>query len=102
MRHRLSREIFLGCEMPIEAAMSQAYVLHDGVKPDTTEPPLPEQARGSCHNPGSVLGCLFACHAHRGPIPPTGVASRSVRPSQSGEVLRQHMSGNAEKFLRMT
>ena len=38
MRHRLSREIFLGCEMPIEAAMSQAYVLHDGVKPDTIDP----------------------------------------------------------------
>src|SRR5215470_3577672 len=37
MRHRLRREIFLGCEMPIEAAMSQACVLHDGVKPDTIE-----------------------------------------------------------------
>ena len=37
-RHCLGREIFLGCEMPIEAAMSQAYVLHDGVKPDTIDP----------------------------------------------------------------
>jgi hypothetical protein len=26
MRHRLSREIFLGCEMPVEAAVSQVCV----------------------------------------------------------------------------
>ena len=62
MRHRLGREIFLRCEMPIEAAMGQAGLLHDGVKPDAVEPLLPEQARGSCHNPRSVLSCLLACH----------------------------------------
>src|SRR6516164_3376867 len=84
MRHRLGREIFFGCEMPIEAAMGQASLVHDGVKPDAVEPLLPEQARGSCHNPRSVLSCLLACHAHRGPIPPTGIAHRPVIPSRSG------------------
>src|SRR6516165_5044199 len=84
MRHGLSREIFLGCEMPIEAAMGQAGLLHDDVKPDAVEPLLPEQARGSCHNPRSVLSCLLACYAHRGPIPPTGIAYRPVIPSRSG------------------
>src|SRR5215831_4549085 len=84
MRHRLGREIFLGCEMPIEAAMGQAGLLHYGVKPDAVEPLLPEQARSSCHNPRPVLSCLLACHAHRGPIPPTGIAHRPVIPSRSG------------------
>src|SRR6516225_6474036 len=70
--------------MPVKAAMGQAGLLHDGVEPDAVEPLLPEQARGSCHNPRSVLSCLLACHAHRGPIPPTGIASRPVIPSQSG------------------
>src|SRR6516164_8363544 len=71
--------------MPIEAAMGQAGLLHDGVEPDAVEPLLPEQARGSCHNRRSVLSCLLACYAHRGPIPPTGIAHRPVRPSRSGE-----------------
>src|ERR1700751_55665 len=70
--------------MPIEAAMGQAGLLHDGVEPDAVEPLLPEQARGSRHSPRAVLSRLLACHAHRGLIPPTGIASRSVRPSQSG------------------
>src|SRR5215831_19527763 len=70
--------------MPIEAAMGQAGLVHDGVEPDAIEPLLPEQAGGRFHNPRSVLSCLLACHAHRGPIPPTGIAPGSVRPSQSG------------------
>src|SRR6516162_11053271 len=70
--------------MPIEAAMGQAGLVHDGVEPDAVEPLLPEQAAGRFHNPCSVLSCLLACHAHRGPIPSTGIAAGSVRPSQSG------------------
>src|SRR5262249_37016366 len=71
----------------IEAAMSQAYVLHDGVKPDTIEPPL-RNKREAVSTPGSVLGCLFACHAHRGPIPPTSIVSRSVsRHNPAGRVI---------------
>src|SRR6516225_4759790 len=70
--------------MPIEAAMGQAGLLHDGVEPDAVEPLLPEQAPGSCHNPRSVLSCLLACHAHRGPIPSTGIAHPPVIPSRSG------------------
>src|SRR5262245_38320032 len=70
--------------MPIEPAMGQASLLHDGVEPDAVEPLLAEQARGRFHNPRSALSSLLACHAHRGPIPPTGIAPGSVRPSQSG------------------
>ena len=68
-RDRLGREIFLGCEMPIKAAVGQAHLLHDGVEPDAVEPPLPEQARGRFYNPRSVLSCFLTCHAHRRSIP---------------------------------
>src|SRR5215471_2550902 len=70
--------------MPIEPAMGQAGLLHDGVEPDAVEALLPEQARGRFHNPLSALSCLLACHAHCGRIPTTDIAPRSVGPSRSG------------------